>query len=230
MQRSPSFALLPGLLLALCAGSALAADNGKINTLGNASAKAPIMSREELRACLKQQDALKARAEDGKSKRAQLDAERKQLEADKDAIAAEHAALAARIEKTASDFNAKVAEQSKTVEEFNAKMDAMNKAAAKGDNVDRQRQKLEREGKAIQQASDDLNAQNKTLNDQIATDKAAFDAKNTAFQARADDWNARNRTMDTTAAEYDADLDVWKKQCGGRNYREIDEKVIRSGG
>ncbi|MCO5976235.1 hypothetical protein [Ideonella oryzae] len=230
MQRSSTIALLPGLLLALCAGSALAADNGKINTLGNASTKAPIMSREELRACLKQQDALKARAEDGKTKRTQLDVERKQLEADKDAIAAEHAALAARIEKVASDFNAKVAEQSKTVEEFNAKMDAMNKAAAKGDNVDRQRQKLEREGKAIQQASDDLNAQNKTLNDQIAADKAAFDTKNTAFQARADDWNARNRTMDTTAAEYDMDLDAWKKQCGGRNYREIDEKVIRSGG
>ena len=43
MQRSTTLALM----LALCAGSALAADNGKINTLGNASAKAPIMSRSE---------------------------------------------------------------------------------------------------------------------------------------------------------------------------------------
>jgi hypothetical protein len=74
------------LVLALCAGSALAADNGKISTLGNASAKAPVMSRDELRVCL-QQDALKARAEDAKAKRAQLDVERKQLEADKEAIA-----------------------------------------------------------------------------------------------------------------------------------------------
>ncbi|WP_374430850.1 hypothetical protein [Ideonella dechloratans] len=230
MQRSPSFALLPGLLLALCAGSALAADNGKINTLGNASAKAPVMSREELRACLKQQDALKARAEEAKAQRLKLDEERRQLESDKAATLAERDAVTARVAESANAFNAKVAAHTKLVEEFNAKMDALNAALAKGENMDRQRQKLEREGKSIQQASDDLNAQNKTLNEQIAHDKQVLDEKYAGFQARIDDWNARNRTMDTTAEEYEMDVNVWKKQCGGRNYREIDEKVIRSGG
>ena len=79
-------------------------------------------------------------------------------------------------------------------------------------------------------AGDSGSMEQHKLPDQIAADKVAFDTKNTAFQTRADDWNTRNHAMDTTAAEYDMDLESWKKQCGGRNYREIDEKVIRSGG
>jgi hypothetical protein len=94
---------------------------------------------------------------------------------------AEHAALAARIEKTASDFNAKVAERPRRWK-FNAKKAAMNRAVGQGRK--RSRASCKRAWKAIQQASDDLNAQNKVLNDQIAADKVAFDAKNTAFQTR----------------------------------------------
>ena len=226
MQRSTTLALM----LALCAGSALAADNGKINTLGNASAKAPIMSRDELRACLKQKDDLKVQADTAKSKRAQLDDERKQLELDQATLSKDHELLVAKVQQLTADFNAKVTEQSKVVEAFNSKMEALNAAEEKGENVDRQRMKLEKEGKAVQQSSADLATQKDVLNKQISDEKAAFDAKNAGMQARIDDWNKRNHSMETVADQYEQDLDLWKTQCGGRNYRESDEKVIRSGG
>ncbi|GAA0761994.1 hypothetical protein LRH25_22275 [Ideonella azotifigens] len=222
-----SLAGAAGLLLALVASLAAAQD--KLQSLGNANAKASVMSREELRACFKEQDSIKAASIDLGTKRTALDAERKQLETENEAMKQQRDALAARVNQNAADMNARVAAHSAKVEAFNQKMDALNAAAKKGENIDRRQQVLEREGKEIQKTSDELNEAGKVFQASVDEDKNKLDSQFQQFQVKTDQWNTRNHDMDVAAANYDADLSSWKTRCGGRNYRESDEKAIRAG-
>ena len=233
MKANPSFVLrASALVLTLCAGVAGAQTTpagGKVSSLGNAGAKATVMSRDELRACLKQQAELKGRSDEALTKRAALDTERKQLEVDNEALKVERDALVKKADQIAADNNAKVAAHAERVSKFNEKMDQLNAAMKRGDNVDRRRQLLEREGADIQKTSDDLNAQNVAVQASLAEDQKGLNAKFSAFEARIADWNQRNKAMDSVAAVYDDDMTSWKTRCGGRNYRESDFEAIRAG-
>jgi chromosome segregation ATPase len=230
MQTITPRASLAGLMIALCAGVAHGQTaDGKVQSLGNASASASIMSREELRACLKDQASLKASADSMAGQRAALDAERKGLEVENDAIKAERDALAAKVEAAVQANNAKVAAQAASVNAFNTKMDELNVAIKRGDNVERRRQSLEREGKKLQADSDELNAANKVEQDAIAASDSAIKDKFAKLEARISEWNERNKQMNPVADAYDDKLQSWKLRCGTRNYRESDEKAIRAG-
>jgi hypothetical protein len=224
-------ASLSGLMLILCAGLShgQTTADGKVQTLGNAKASASIMSREELRACLKDQENLKTSAAGMASQRTALDAERKALEVENDAIKAERDVLAAKVEAAVQVNNAKVAAQAASVNAFNTKMDELNVAMKRGDNVDRRRQLLERDGKKLQADSDALNAANKLEQDAIAASDAAIKDKFTKLEARISEWNERNQKMNPVADAYDDKLQSWKLRCGTRNYRESDEQAIRAG-
>jgi chromosome segregation ATPase len=230
MQSITPRAGLAGLMFALCAGLAHGqAADGKLQSLGKAGAGASVMSREELRACLQDQQDLKTSADGMASQRAALDAERKGLEVENDAIKAERDALAAKVDATVQANNAKVAAQAASVNAFNAKMEEMNVALKRGDNVDRRRQLLERDGKKLQADSDALNAANKAEQDSFAASDAAIKDKFAKLEARISEWNERNKKMNPIADAYDDKLQSWKLRCGTRNYRESDEKAIRAG-
>ena len=220
------------LILALQSpwAAAQTAADGKLQSLGNAGAKAPIMSREELRACLNEQAGLKTRSQELASQRAALDAERKQLEADNDALKQRRDEMAAKAERLANELNIQVAAHTETVTKFNAKMDALNVAMKNNEsNVDRRRTLLEREGAQIQKTSDELNARNVAAQAEIDAAQVSLKAGLADFQAHIDDWNARNKKMEPAADAYDDQLGAWKSRCGGRNYRESDERAIRAG-
>jgi chromosome segregation ATPase len=221
-----------GLLLALVAGLAQAQSapaGGKVQSLGNASAKAPIMSRDELRTCLKQQADFKTRSADMASQRAALDAERQALEKDNANLAQLRDELAAKAERSANEVNIKVAAHAETVQKFNAKMDELNEAMKRREDVARRRANLEREGAVIQKTSDELNAANAAAQADIDASQRTLNAKFADFEVRIADWNQRNKQMDPTVANYEDDLAAWKTRCGGRNYRETDEQAIRAG-
>lgn len=230
MQTITPRAGLAGMMFMLCAGVAHGqAADGKVQSLGNAGAGASIMSREELRACLKDQQDLKTASEAMASQRAALDAERKGLEVENDAIKAERNALAADVETKAKLMNARVAEQSASVNAFNDNMAKLNAAQERGEDVERKRQQLARGGKKLQIDSDAMNAANKVEQDAIAASDAAIKDKFAKLEARIAEWNVRNKQMNPVADAYDDKLQSWKLRCGTRNYRESDERAIRAG-
>jgi chromosome segregation ATPase len=234
MQTFTPRASVAGLMLALCAAAAQAqtaanAPAGKVQSLGNASATASVMSRDELRACLRDQDALKATAASLADRRVALNAEQKALESENDGLKKERDAMAAKIEASAQAINAKVAAQAASVNAYNEKMDAMNAAAKKGENVDRRRQLLERDGKALQAASDSLNESVKAAQTENEATEKSLNERFAAFEGRIANWNTRNKQINPDADAYDEKLQSWKLRCGTRNYRESDEKAIRDG-
>jgi uncharacterized coiled-coil protein SlyX len=222
-----TLALMSQLVLAQTAPAAPA--NGKLQSLGSATAKAPIMSRDELRACLREQSEFKTRSADMASQRLTLDVERKALEQDNDALRKERDALASRVERTVNEINARVAAHTDTVKKFNDQMETLNAAVKKGENVDRRRAVLEREGAQLQKTSDELNATNAAAQAEIDAAQKSLTSRFAVIETRVADWNVRNRKMEPVAALYDDDMSSWKTRCGGRNYRESDEQAIRAG-
>lgn len=211
------------------AQTAAAGGTGKLQSLGSANPKAPTMSREELRTCLNQQAELKNRATKMAEQRAALDAERKMLEQENESLKLQHKELAERARKTTEELNSTVAAHTEQVQKFNEKMDALNAAMKRGENVDRRRSLLEREGVQIQKVSDDLNVRNSAAMADLETQQKALNARLADFDARTDNWNARNAPMNSLADSYTDDLTSWKTVCGGRNFRESDEQAIRAG-
>lgn len=229
MQRIHKMAGVTGLLLALCASAAMA-ETSKTGSLGTANAKAPIMTRDELRACMQEQDAFKKRADDMKAQRATLDQERTERQAENESIKQERDALQAKIKAASDDFNVKAKAHQDAVAAFNEKMKDANDAVERGDpSAERKRDRIAREGKALNDESEALNAEVAKLKGSFQGDQDALNAKVTAFQTKVDDWNTRNKKLEADSIAYDDDLSHWKRTCGNRRYREDDETAIRKG-
>jgi uncharacterized coiled-coil DUF342 family protein len=187
------------------------------------------MNRDELRQCFKQQDEIKAASKSLGERRKALDEAKAPLTAEAEGLGSERETLVKRADRVADEANAKVAMQAAAVQKYNEKIDQLNAATKKGENVDRKRQLLDREGVALQRSSDELNTVNNAAQESLQQAQRELNEKLAAHEAHIADWNRANKSIEKDAAVYDDDLASWKRRCGGRNYRESDEKAIREG-
>jgi hypothetical protein len=131
MSFAPRFAAAPWLLAACIAGvaalPALAADKPKKeSTLGKAKPGAPFLTKEQLRACLSQNDRVKAQLAETLPLQTTLKKEGDDLAAAGDALKTERTAIDASDEAAVKAFNERLAARDTAIDAYRARSEAYN--------------------------------------------------------------------------------------------------------
>jgi chromosome segregation ATPase len=204
---------------------------GKTLSIGGTggSAGGPILSRDELRACLRDEEAIRKRLEAHDGLRAPLDQE-------KAAIALEQGSLREQrgpideAKKRAEAFGPKVAALSARVQAWNdavAQHNSDNRGT--GAAYERRQAELTKEREAIEAQRLALEAERTAIasaNEQLVR---AYNAKVSALDGRVSAWNERNAKWNDAVAVLDAERKTWVSSCADRRYREDDETAIKAG-
>jgi chromosome segregation ATPase len=201
---------------------------GKVSTLGEAKPGGMLLTREELRACLKQKADLAERRPALEADRGKLDRERQELQQIDESLKAERASIE-KLTETAADIGKRSKELSAQTTDFNERAAKFANTSLSGPTAERQRNSLDRERIALDKSAQALEAERAALGPAAEQKVKAFDARVAAREQSASGWNARNAKLTQATQTYEVDLQNWSSDCSGRSYREDDEKAILSG-
>jgi hypothetical protein len=224
-------ALYLGGLIAITSTPVLAQTQVKTGTLGGGGsgggAGLPIMTRDELRTCLKQQVALKDMSNSYDAKKAQLASDRDALLADSKAISGDLESARANVAKV-DDLNRRTAGVAEKVNEWNSRWAEFQGSKRTGPIAERQRRKLIQEQSSLAEEGKALDAEREQMLG--GSDGAAeANAKSEALNARTVAWNQRNVALVKEGENLTNERELWASECGNRRFREDDEIAIRQG-
>lgn len=202
----------------------------KTGSLGGGSGAGPVMTRDELRACLKGQADLKQRVADYEAQKVAADKEKAEILAENQKLQAEKGQLASAAGKVKEE-NARYADLAKRVEDWNARWAEFEKAGRAGPMVDRERKKLLDEQRALAKEQEGAKAAAAGGGGGGDGTSAAqqFNAKAEAVQARTVAYNERNKQLVKAGEDLAQERDLWAGECGNRRFREEDEIAIKQG-
>jgi septal ring factor EnvC (AmiA/AmiB activator) len=195
-------------------------------TLGGKAASGKLLSREELRACLKRLDRINADTKTLEGKRAGLDREKEDLVKSADALKAERADVDAKL-AAVRDWEGRVRAHSAEIEAFNKRMKEAEEASksqkeALAKELDADRERL---GKARAPLSED----EARLVPAYQTAVKAYNEHALARDGVVNDWNGRNKALNEEGLKHDESRAAWLTECANRPYREDDEIAIKAG-
>lgn len=215
-------------LMATLTLPALAQTAPKTGSLGGGGGSGPVMTREELRTCLKQQDQLAKMRADYEARSAQLDADRQALLAENQAVSSSLGDAQADAAKV-NEINARTAALSERVSDWNVRWQDFKNANRSGALADRQRRRLVQEQKEMDAEREALDAERAKLGDGGQSSAAETNARSAALNARTVEWNARNKALAVESENLAQERDLWASECASRRYREDDEIAIKQG-
>ena len=204
--------------------------DGKTLSLGSGkNPGGPILTRDELRVCLKEEERLRLRLGD-------LDAGRGPLDREKEALSTEQAALRAD-RAPLDDLKKRTDDLSSRLRDYAARVDGWNKAVADfnvspratSSTAERQRGEFNRQRDELAKQLVELEAERlrhaadsegmvRVYNDRVA-----------AMDTRVVDWNQRNNQANEASKSLELERQGWLDSCGNRRYREEDEVAVRAG-
>ena len=218
-----------GCLLAALALPTLAQTAGKTGSLGGGTGGGgPVLTRDELRACMKEQTVLAQR-------RADYEAQVARLKADKDALMSESQSVSGDLGQArqsaarVNEINARATELAKKVDDWNERWQAFEKANRTGGTADRQRRQLIDEQKALAKESAELEAERQGTSTGGVAVASQANARSEALNARTTAWNQRNVALAKAGDDLAQERDLWASECGNRRFREDDEIAIKQG-
>lgn len=196
-------------------------------SLGGGKGSGPVMTREELRTCLKQKETLNAQV-------AAYEAEREALATEKTALIEAKKQIdqeTGGVEDGAAKVNAinkRTADLAARVDDWNARWSEFEKEKKSGPFADRQRRKLKDEQRGLQAEQEAIDKDRAALGD-VSGSSDEVNAKVQALNARTVAWNDRNGKIAKMADDVAQARDLWTGECGNRRFREDDEIAIRNG-
>ncbi len=193
---------------------------------GNVAPSGKLMSRDELRSCLKRQEDLNVLAKDLEAQRPGLDRERDELKAAGDSLKAERAEVDNRL-AAVREWEGRMRNHTGEIEAYN-KRNAVLKEAPRAQqesltsqlNVDRER---------LQKASEALEAEEAGIVPAYQSQAKAYNERALVRDAKVNEWNARNATAVEASVKQQEARVLWLNECANRPYLEDDEKAIKAG-
>jgi chromosome segregation ATPase len=209
------------------AKAASAADD-KTLSLGGKSSSGPILTRDELRTCLSQEEVIRKRLEAHTALRAPLDQEKTELAAAQQKLRTERAPLE-DMKKQADELSQRMKDYGARVNGWNERVAAFNASNPSGAKGDRERNALnkEREDLAVLQKS--LETEKTEFAAKSEATVKDYNAKAAAVDMQVTGWNQRNEKWNQDARALEADRSEWVIGCADRRYREDDEIAIKRG-
>lgn len=195
-------------------------------TLGGKAPVGKMLTRDELRTCLKRLDDVNAGTKDLEGKRAALDKEKDGLTQSGDALKAERADVEVKL-AAVREWEGRMKAHGAEVEAFNNRLtDAQNAP-------NNQREAL---GKELEAERERLNKVRAPLAEEEARLVPAYQGAVKGYNDKAQvrdaqvaDWNNRNRALNETASKHEDERSAWLSECANRPYREDDEVAIKQG-
>lgn len=195
-------------------------------TLGGKAPVGKMLSRDELRACLKRLDGVNTSTKDLEQRRAALDKEKEDLVKSGDALKAERADVDAKL-AAVRDWEGRMRAHGAEIEAFNQRLKAADEAP---------KAKREEMAKEFDAERDRLGKARVPLGEEegrvVPAYQSAVKAYNDKAQARdavVADWNGRNKAINEVSLKHDEERSAWLGECANRPYREDDEIAIKSG-
>jgi chromosome segregation ATPase len=195
-------------------------------TLGGKAPAGKMLTRDELRTCLKRLDGVNASAKDLEQRRAALDREKEDLVKSGEALKADRADADTKL-AAVRDWEGRMRAHGAEIEAFNQRVKAADEMP---------RSKREELAKEIDAERERLNKARVPLAEEEArlvpvyqSAVKAYNDKALARDAVVADWNGRNKTINEQSAKQEDDRSAWLSECANRPYREDDEIAIRQG-
>lgn len=198
----------------------------KPNALGSASSGGPLLTRDELRACLKQEESIRNRITDLETQREPLAAEKATIGVEQQAVRDERTKIEA-FRKVADELGVRFKAYGTRVEALNARVAEFNASKRSGAPAERQRVEMNTEQAALVTERAELEAERLRLSTQSEEIISAYNAKVNALEVRVTDWNERNAKWADRSTATEAERKGWLSACSDRRYREDDEIAIK---
>lgn len=205
-----------------------AAAAGKTLSLGDSAGAGPLLTREELRACLATQESLHSRRAGLEARRGPLDDEKQGIAVDQQALQAARAPID-ELKKKSADFSTRMAAYRAAVQSWNERTADYGENRRSGPQSERKGVELERERQDLEARRPALEAEQSSLSAELASAARAYNTKAQGIDAQAADWNQRNARWNEAALALDAERQTWAAACAARRYREEDEIAIQRG-
>lgn len=201
---------------------------GKTLSMGGSSASGggPILTREELRACLSREESIHKRLDELDGRRTPLNAERDQLNADKAELQTGRMALE-DFKVKAEALNARTRDYATRVEAWNKRLADFNASTRPATQLERLKGEINSEREVLEKELKELEAARASLTAESEAGVSAFNAKAVALDGRVNTWNQRNLQVNEAAKLLEDERSLWLSECGNRRYREDDEAAIR---
>jgi hypothetical protein len=195
---------------------------------GTGGARKPILTRDELRACLDTEADVRTRISGHEAARAPLDEERKQIGVEQEALKADRALVDEAVAR-AEAFKAKMAAHAERVKVWNEEVSKFNDRPPTGSAGERTRVRINQEREALQKAQGELETERVQVQSSSQAAVDAYNAKSKVLQDRIAGWNQRNSEWNEAGRKLEADRLAWVGECSDRRYREEDELAIKAG-
>ncbi len=196
-------------------------------TLGGKQAgSGKLMTRDELRTCLKRLDDVNQAGRDVEAQRPLLDREREELKASGEALKAERAEVE-RLLAAVRDWEGRVRAHAVDIEAFNKRSASVAELPRGEQQKVTEELKLERE--RLETVRGALGVDEAKVVPTYQNTTKTYNERALARDAKVTDWNTRNMaSVDAAAKQQDAGA-LWRNECANRPYLEDDEKAIKAG-
>ena len=205
------------------------ADGKTLSLGGSGSGTGKMMSRDELRSCLKLQQAVQTEG-------AAINTEREQIEADRAALAREQSEFTSQREAALRERDAKaerlqqaIDSHSRRVAEWKQRAVDFSESNRIGPAADRERRALDREQAEINAAGTDLEAKRAAFTRENASLVASLNKRAEAVNARIGEIEGRRNKYNERAEALSDQRQRFARECADRRYLEEDEKAIQRG-
>lgn len=219
--------LIAAFVLAVAAQSpALAQADTK--TLSGKTGTGKVMTRDELRACMKQQESLAKRKTELEARQSTAAAERLEIQKETDALKADQDALASG-KGQIDALNERVAAFSARAKALQERREDFERMGRSGPAADRERRLLDKDAAELKKEEAEIGSAREQIVAKSQESASTINARVEAQQRMAQGWNDRSKKLSADQQAYEDDRINWIDTCGNRRFREDDEKAIKAG-
>lgn len=203
-------------------------DDGKTLSLSGKDNNGKLLTRDELRACLKQRETLSGRLNELDSARTKLNLEREALAQEQAALKTERDSLAG-MKAAVEELNAKTKTFQQEVDAWNKRVADFTEAKPSGSAAEKQRTEINEQGEVLRKRQAELSAERSTVLARGEDQIKVFNGRAAAVDAKVADWNEGNRKLNGQGDALQIERQSWVVDCGDKRYLEDDEKAVLGG-
>lgn len=193
---------------------------------GKAAGGGKLMTRDELRTCLKRLDDVNQSGKDLEALRPQLDREREELRVSGEALKTERAEVD-RLLASVREWETRMRAHAVEIEAFNKRSAAVQEAPR--NQQEKMLEDLKGEREQLQRARETLSADEAKLVPVYQSSAKTYNERATARDAKVGEWNKRNTGAVDASVKQQEGRALWLNECANRPYQEDDEKAIKAG-
>jgi DNA repair exonuclease SbcCD ATPase subunit len=197
-------------------------------TLGGKAVSGKLLTRDELRTCMKRLADVNTASKDMQARRTALDGEKDDLAKSGEALKTERADVEARL-AAVREWEGRMKGYGAEITAFNQRMAVAGDPKLAASEREAQAKALEAERERLNQAREPLTAEEARVVPAYQTAVAAYNTKAGARDALVSDWNARNKALNDQSLKQEGERTAWLLECADRPYREDDEIAIKAG-